>query len=194
MSIFDLLKKPVATSSELRSALVKIDVLDARRELDRLMAERADVLVQRDHKVLAAHDAKLAKAETEYQTVLAEQTALEQRLAETEAREREAEVMIARDRAEAEAAEVAKLLKTRYPKLSNELTQLLERLMAAEALVRTGNEKLVALGRPDERLPGVEQRVFKVPDQVWAPAFSIISTTTLRAFPEHAIKGWNCGN
>lgn len=193
MGILDLLRKPKLVSQELRAALPNIDVLSARRELDRLQNERAGVLIERDDKKLAAHDRKIEAAQVEYDRCLAEQAALERRLAESEAAERESEILIARDKAEAEAKRVAGLIKNKFAKASEEIVDILEALMKAEAEVRAVNEQLAELGRPGERLEAVEQRAIKTPDQLWKPAYSVLHVTTLRSIPELGIKGWNFG-
>jgi hypothetical protein len=190
INILRLLRSSEASSNELRVALPAINVLDARRELDRLHAQRPSILVLRDDRKLAAHDTAIAKARVEYDRVIAEQAALETKIAATEAQEHESAVMAARDKAEQEAQDVAKILKSRYPKLAAELVALLERLMKAESVVRDANASLVALGRPELTLSPVEERSLPAPQGEWHSAHSIVTKTTLRNIPGIS-QGWN---
>jgi hypothetical protein len=190
MSLLSIIRRPAATAAELRAKLDKLraaDPLPARRDLElerrRLLFEGDDKAVERVEAQLAAHSRDVAR----FTDAVAE---LERQLAAAEIAENQQALTAQRDAVAKEADAVAKQLKAEYPKLANGLISLLTRLKAAEVAVADVNAKLALAGRDGERIAAVEWRAFPAPEKQYAPPFSLLVRTTLRAIAG-ITPGWN---
>lgn len=184
MKLFlDLLRQPKPSSADLRKALDAIDIPAAEAEVRRVSDQRQALLMEGDDATLDGLEAQLRAARRQVERLTEMQNQLSGAVYEAEIREASEALTAERAAAEAEAAAVAKALRTAYPKIATELVALLARLEAAEDAIQAMNTKLVKANRADELLAEVETRAFPLNPHEWGPNMSILGRTTLAEKP-----------
>lgn len=115
---------------------------------------------------------------------------LETKIANAVEAEAVAALTAERDAAEREAAAVAELVRTEYPKLAKALVSLLTRLESADRAALTVNKKLREAGRSDDVVVDVQRRALPAGRSFNGDAFSVWGSTLLQDMPGFA-PGWD---
>jgi hypothetical protein len=194
-SIFErlrvLVKKPGVTVAELEPALK--DATDALEQSKGALRDaeadyQASLLDETPTAATRARE-KANTAEIARDRSAALVRALTAQLAHARIEEAKGALTAEREAADREAKAVVKLIRARYPAIATELTGMLHRLTEAEKAILSVNDKLAVAERVEERLSGVESRMFLAPHHR-----SILDIINLPHFDDGFAPGWNDHN
>jgi hypothetical protein len=189
MNLMNVIRKPATTPADLTAKLERLRATDPGAACAALEAKRKHLLVSGSDRDVDDIDAQIAQNRRDAERITVAIADVEKQLADLEQRERDDALKSELDTVKREAAAVEKALEVEYVQHANPIIKLLARLNNAEKAVASLNEKLTLAGSA-ERVAPIEPRVFPAPSGQFAPPFSLLAMTRLRALPGVS-AGWN---
>lgn len=191
-NILDTLRRPAASSADFRAKLADIDgaLPEAEAALRAAEQRRTAGLLSLPDRDLERIEADMARALRDRDRLRAARDEAERRLADAEDAEVRAELDRERDAVEAKAAGVAARLRREYAEAGAVIVRLMTDLAETEEAVRIVNRRLGDAGRHADALAPVETRVIDhgVNSETIA---SLLALTSLR--PIGAMPGCGAG-
>jgi hypothetical protein len=154
-SILGILRKPDASSVELREALARLDPSAAERAVEALEMERQRLLLQDGvDKQLDAIEAKITAGNREVERQFAAKAELERQIKAAEEREQAADI----EKRAADARKTAKAMMRSYVELdglARQMVEILRTIKAGEEEIRLANAFTLEHGRRDLKVESV---------------------------------------